>query len=307
VNRGFAGGSNAGAVLLTGGNNPQITSAEQTNGFGRIDLDYTATGSTPDALAFFYGGSNGTGGTRTGYFNERGELRARPSSVNNVPFRAQAHASGSNVDVLQVTSSDNNTVYLGVSQTAAAFGVPVSIQGSTAAVDHGYSPADYGLLGWVGDPGYLAGSLAVTAGIIHLLKVKLPKAVTISNIVHRQSGTPTLTADQNFAALFDAAGNRVAVTADQTTAWGTSGTKVSALTSSYAASAGFIYVGLLFNGSTPPNLPRYGQSTVFANVGLTAANLRFAQSGSSLTSMPSSITMSSNVDDATGAFWAGVS
>jgi hypothetical protein len=293
---------------LAGGNHAQLNSEVVTYGLGRVDLNYTATSSASDTLAFFYGGNNGSGGTRTGYHNEYGELRARPGLTSTVALRAMAHGSGSSGDVFQVADSAASTIYLGVSQTAAVFGVPVTIQGSTAAVDHAYSPADYGLLAWVGDPGAMAGSLTITAGIIHLLKIKLPKAITISNIVHRQSGgTISLTSGQNFAALFDTSGTQVAITADQTTNWGTAGYKTSALTAPYAAAAGFIYVAFLFNGSTPPNLPRYNTTaTFFNNAGLAASALRFAQSGSGLTSMPSSITMSGLIDDATASFWAGV-
>lgn len=297
-----------GKVSLAGGNNAQLDSEATTYGFARIDLNYTATSSASDTFAFYYGGSNGTGGTRTGYHNEYGELRARPATQSTVALRAMAHASGSNGDIFQVANSDSSAVYLGVSQTAAEFTVPVTVEGSDIAADHGYSPADYGLLAWVGDPGYLAGSLTTTAGVIHLLKIKLPKAVTITNVVHRQTGGAiSLTSGQNFAALYDTSGNRVAVTADQTTNWSTAGYKTSPLTATYDAPTGFIYVALLFNGTTPPNMPRYGTATLFNNGGLAADALRFAQTGSSETSMPTTITMASLVDDATAAFWAGVS
>ncbi|GAA3136731.1 hypothetical protein GCM10010466_29440 [Planomonospora alba] len=118
---GAGGGS---SVSLSGGNLVTLTNNALTNGFQRTNLNYTATGSTPDAFAFYYNGA------RTGYFNEYGELRARPGSVNTVAFRTQAHANGSNVDIFQVTSSDNATVYLGVSQTDADFGVDVNVDGN---------------------------------------------------------------------------------------------------------------------------------------------------------------------------------
>ncbi|WP_206700437.1 hypothetical protein, partial [Actinomadura sp. RB99] len=55
------------AVLLSGGNNPQVTDPHKPRGFARVDLNYAADGTTPDALAFYYGGSGGAGGVRTGY------------------------------------------------------------------------------------------------------------------------------------------------------------------------------------------------------------------------------------------------
>lgn len=288
------------AVILSGGNNPQITSPAQTNGFARVDLNYTSDSNTPDAMAFFYNG------TRSGYFNERGELRARPSSVNTVAFRTQAHNSGSNVDIMQVTDASNANVYFGVGQTGAAFTVPVTVQSNRVAADYGYTPEDYGLSGWVGDPGYLAGSLAVTGGILHLLRVKLPKPTTITNVVHRHSSGSTNLTDA-YAAIYDTSGNRVAVSANVATDWNPQGPKVTPMITPYDAPAGFVYVGLLFVGSSMPNMPRYGQAAFFANANLSVSNIRFAQFGSGLTITPTTITIGSLVDDATAAFWAGVS
>lgn len=173
--------------------------------------------------------------------------------------------------------------------------------------DHDYTPADYGFLAWVGDPGYIGGSLAVGANMVHLMRIKLPRAMTITNVIHRQTGTPTLTSNQNFAALYDTAGNRVAVSADQTTAWGAAGLKTTAMTTPYAAPAGFIYAALLFNGSGMPNLGRFGTASAFNNAGLSAANLRFASTASGQTSMPTTITMANLVDDTTAALWCAVS
>lgn len=127
-------------VSFAGGNVPTITNAALANGFQRVNLNYTATGTTPDAFTFYYNG------TRTGYFNEYGELRARPQGTNTVAFRCQAHASGSTVDVMQVTSSDNLTVYMGVSDSEAVFGVPVTAPNLPPAIESGStlpSPTGY--------------------------------------------------------------------------------------------------------------------------------------------------------------------
>jgi hypothetical protein len=179
--------------------------------------------------------------------------------------------------------------------------------GIGAATDHGYSPADYGLLAWVGDPGYIAGVIPPTTGIVHLLKVKVPAATTINNIVIQLSGSSTLTAGQNFAAAFDTSGTRLGITADQSSSWATTGSKVCALTAPAAVSPPYFYVALLFNGSSVANMGRFATSTQFNNANLPLTGLRFAQYSSGLTAMPSSITMASIAIDATGAFWAGVS
>jgi hypothetical protein len=79
-----------------------------TNGFLTVNLNYTATGSTPDALAFYYNG------VRTGYHNEKGELRARAAADNSTPFRVQQRSSGQSVNLTEWTQADNTPLaYVG--------------------------------------------------------------------------------------------------------------------------------------------------------------------------------------------------
>lgn len=101
--------------------NPLLTDSTNDR-FARIDIsdDATPTSGWPDRLAFYFNG------TRTGYHNEYGELRARPGKSNTVAFRAQKWSGTSTVDILQVTSSDNLTIYLGVGPTAIAISVPIN-------------------------------------------------------------------------------------------------------------------------------------------------------------------------------------
>lgn len=114
-------------------NNPQVANAATTRGWGRVDLNYTATGGTPDAFSFYYGGSGGTGGTRTGYHNEYGELRARPALQATVALRAMGHASGSTGNIFEVANTDMSAVRLGVSESAAALTVPLTATSITAS------------------------------------------------------------------------------------------------------------------------------------------------------------------------------
>jgi hypothetical protein len=90
----------------------------------QIPDDGSSTAGWPDRLAFYFW--SGSAWVRTGYFNEYGELRSRKAKTSTVSARFQDHASTSTVDILQVTNSANDTVYLGVSRTLAAFGVPVT-------------------------------------------------------------------------------------------------------------------------------------------------------------------------------------
>lgn len=168
-------------------------------------------------------------------------------------------------------------------------------------------PSDIGYLAWSFDPLVLDAATPVTAtGAIHLVRMVLRGPQTISNIVMSvgTAGT-TLTAGQNFAGLYDASGNRVALTADQTTAWGTTGVKTMALTAPYAASAGYYYVAIVVNGTSSP---LFGAKTnlgaAVINGASPANSSRFATNGTG-TSLPATLTLGSNVavDE---AFWVAL-
>jgi len=89
--------------------------------FARVDItdDASATSGWPDRFAFYFSG------TRTGYHNEYGELRARPAKNNTVALRAMYFGSGS-ANIFEVAPSAAGTEYFAVSSTAASFTVPVS-------------------------------------------------------------------------------------------------------------------------------------------------------------------------------------
>lgn len=112
------------AVTYSGPDSMALASSSDRFAEVQIPDDGTSSSGWPDRLAFYFW--NGSAFIRTGYFNEFGEVRGRKAKTSTVSARFQDHASTSTVDILQVTSSDNNTVYLGVSRTLAAFGVPIT-------------------------------------------------------------------------------------------------------------------------------------------------------------------------------------
>lgn len=91
----------ADVMLIAGSNSATITDNALANGFAQINLNYTATGSSPDALSFYYNGA------RTGYHNEKGELRSRAAADNSVPFRVQQRSTGQTANLTEWTQSDN--------------------------------------------------------------------------------------------------------------------------------------------------------------------------------------------------------
>ena len=113
----------ASKVALAGGNAVTITNNALTNGFAQVNLNYTPTGSTPDSLAFYHNG------VRTGYHNEKGELRSRAAADNSVPFRVQQRSTGQTANLTEWAQSDN-TVLASIGPTgvisAPNIGVKVS-------------------------------------------------------------------------------------------------------------------------------------------------------------------------------------
>lgn len=157
-------------------------------------------------------------------------------------------------------------------------------------------PSDIGYLAYSYDPLLADASVGPVAGDIQLVRVVLRSPQTITNIV-ATVGTAgnTLTASQNFAGLYDAAGTRVALTADQTTAWGTTGTKTMALTAPYVAAAGYYYVAFVSNGTAPPLFrSKTNLGGAFISGASAANSFRFATNGTG-TSLPATITPGSNV------------
>lgn len=159
---------------------------------------------------------------------------------------------------------------------------------------HRYDPdvvaaRDAGLQGWSGDPATMVGSLQTTAGVLHLMEIRL-RSGTVTNLYIRvTTAGATLTTGQNLLGLFDSTGTRVGVTADQSTVWTSTGSKTAALTTPYSATGGVFYIGILSNGTTQPTFTAsssLGQPNAFRS-----APWRTGTSGTGLTAMPASVTL----------------
>lgn len=174
------------------------------------------------------------------------------------------------------------------------------------------TPQQHGFAEWNFDPIAISSGngTAAVAGTIYLLKCTSRTGGTISNIVTTvgSATTPVLTSGQNFAGIYDSKGVRLAVTADQTTAWATAGVKTMALTSSVTIQAGQdYYIAFVANGSTLPSfVSSAGGSTTSANSNLANAVQRFTTNGSG-TSLPANLTLTSNSGVGARAYWAALS
>jgi hypothetical protein len=173
-----------------------------------------------------------------------------------------------------------------------------------------FGPADHGMVAWTMDPGVTsANGTTLSQGFIYMLQVVLRQSVTISkiNVVLGAAGA-TLTANQCLAGLYDSSGNRVAISADQSTTWNTAGNKTMNLTSSYTAAPGKYYVALLFNGTTSPTFAcgsTLGAAFTPGNANLSAGSYRWCRSASGQTTLPASVVLSGYTPDANNVY-AGV-
>lgn len=168
----------------------------------------------------------------------------------------------------------------------------------------------YGFVALPYDPVSAGASSLLASGTVYMIRVDIAAPATFTTItIPIFTAGSGLTAGQNFAGVYTAAGTRVAVTADQSAAWATSGVKSMALTAPYAAAAGTYYIALLANGTTPPGVLRSvstGAVEGVLNFGLTPATARWTTGPTGQTTLPLSVTMASRTL-ANISFWAGIS
>ncbi|TXS16344.1 hypothetical protein EAO70_12970 [Streptomyces sp. adm13(2018)] len=185
------------------------------------------------------------------------------------------------------------------------------LDGRTIALEaaNATRPADSSLKAWTFDPATNLVAQVLTTGLLEMVKLPIRTATTITNIVAAISTAGSgLTASQNWAGLYSSAGTLLSQTADQTTAWASTGVKVMPLAAPQVVAAGTYYVAFVSNGTTPPQMPRgssLGIGADLLNLGLTAATARYATAGT-VTALPASVTMASRTT-AGRAWWVAVS
>jgi hypothetical protein len=185
--------------------------------------------------------------------------------------------------------------------------------GITVSLENLYqvdTPLRHGYVEWNYDPVIGGTGTAPTSGTVYVMKVSAQSGGSVSNIVLTitSSAGVSLTAGQNFAALYDSTGARVGVTADQSSAWTSNGLKTMALVGGpFTLRAGSdYYVALLSNGTTTASFMRSGTNLTAPNANQANALQRFSTNGTG-TSLPSSLTLSSNTGTGAATFWVALS
>ena len=149
------------------------------------------------------------------------------------------------------------------------------------------------------------------------MNVRASRSIT-NVVVYLGTLGSSLTTGQCFAGLYAGttagaytAGQLIGTSADQTAIWntgGATGVKTIALAGGpFMVPAGFVWVALLFNGTTGPSFGKAQNfATATANAGTAAATARWATNGTGQTSLPGPITPSSN-GLAQVTYWAALS
>lgn len=148
-------------------------------------------------------------------------------------------------------------------------------------------PADHGLIAWSFDPVNTTGSATSTIGTLQLVRMWIPRPLTITGIIlSAVTGGTALT--NCYTALFDASKNLLAQSGDRASAWGTStGDKKGDLaTPQNIASPGFVYAGFWVGGGTSPAWAKSSSAALGGspnNLNLTGTALRFSTANIGLT------------------------
>jgi hypothetical protein len=152
------------------------------------------------------------------------------------------------------------------------------------------------------------GDVLAVAGTLYVTPVRLPAPASVTSVcgfIFTAGGT--LTTSQCYAGLWAAAGGApIGMTADQHTAWQSTGYKPMALTSGpFACAAGDYFVGWWANGSTLPSFARHAGGSAMLNLGLSGSSCICAAANTGLTTntTPSLGALTAN----SHGYWAAVS
>jgi hypothetical protein len=170
-------------------------------------------------------------------------------------------------------------------------------------------PATHGVAAWCYDPALAVNSTQLSNGVLYLTRVDIAADAPVTKIywwVGNQGSSPV--AGQNEVGLYHPNGTRLAAT-NVDSAISSAGLKITVISNQALTAGSFCWAGWVINASVPPTLTRASGWTgvgTAANLGLAPAAYRFAVNGAGRTSLPASITPSSNVGTDFAGPWVAV-
>jgi hypothetical protein len=191
---------------------------------------------------------------------------------------------------------------------AALFGVAIDPTNGLVTQGIEARPEDHALRAW---STYMAlvpnSSTLAAAGTLAGVRVRrVPVGLLTGLVVTITSAGSSLTAGQCFAAVWNASTKaRLAVTADQSTAWASPGVKVMPFAGGPVSWAGGdLDIGAWYQGSSAPSVARSGVNPSHNNVNLSAPNLAVWSANTGLTTTAPS-TLGTQTENG-NSFWVGV-
>lgn len=221
-----------------------------------------------------------------------------PISIGNLPFPLAAQQT--TPDGVQVYAFGGNLFMLDAQGNSWQLNAP---RGDVL-------PGDQGLLEWNYDPAAAnATGTTLTNGTVFLQRINVRAPMKISTVwAHLTNAAVTPTSGQSAVGLYNSAGTLLSGSGDiGSTLSGAAGAISMSLSTPQNVGAGYYWVAVLGNASTAAKLTASVNGAGNANVGLSAGGFRFAVNGTSQTSLPASITPSSNTATGAATFWVGVS
>lgn len=153
----------------------------------------------------------------------------------------------------------------------------------------------------------LTGIIMPTAGQVRVIRVRLPKTSSVTNIVmYCSTAGNTLTSGQCFAGLYTGAGVKIGITATQHTAWASAGLQTMAIVGGpYACVAGEYSVAFWYNGTTAPTFFGVSGTAAALNVGRSSPSFFYASADTSITTTAPDPLGAQSTSGA--AWWVGLS
>lgn len=233
-----------------------------------------------------------------------------PTALTVAEARVIGRLTGGNIAAL--TAAQIGDLLMGSTLPALAGVRSAGSSSAPARVDHVHPRGEWvaqdsGLLTWAYDSALAgASSILSAAGTVHTIKLHLPEAAYVTNILlHVSTSGSGLTANQCRVGLFQN-GTRLGECGDQSAVWNSTGVKTMAIAGGpVQAAAGDVIVGLYANGTTLPTFTRSASSSSLVNVGLAAASSRFGTADTGrTTSLPTTL---GTIAAAAASYWCALS
>jgi hypothetical protein len=201
---------------------------------------------------------------------------------------------------IQVVSTDGRTL-----QTRAPDGTSAVLSLGVGEI----APANQGLTAWSYDPVIGVNSSTIANGILYLSAMYPQQSATITKIYAQVvTAAITPTAGQSFVGLYSSAGTLL-TSAGIDTPIASAGLMTVTVPAAAVAAGQMYWAAVLGNAATAALLARgnslNGADTT-VNANLSAATYRFAQNGSARTTIPASITPSSNIVNSFAGPWMAI-